>query len=123
MRYLTADQVIAVHERVISPGELQGMARSRPVQAVIGRIENRLAYGLVGDPYELAACYACYLAVGHCFHDANKRTAHTAMQLVLKMNGISLEYAVEQMGQRIVMAAQGEIDEEALAIYLRSMAV
>ena len=123
MRYLTADQVIAVHERVISPGELQGMARSRPVQAVIGRIENRLAYGLSGDLYDLAACYACHLAVGHCFHDANKRTAHTAMQLVLKMNGISLEYAVEQMGQRIVMAAQGEIDEEALAIYLRSMAV
>ena len=123
MRYLTADQIIAVHERVISPGQLQGMAGSRPVQAVIGRIETRLAYGLIGDLYDLAACYACYIAVGHCFHDANKRTAHTAMQLVLKMNGITLEYAVEQMGQQIVMAAQGEIDEEALAIHLRSMAV
>ena len=57
------------------------------MEAVIGRIENRLAYGLIGDVYDLAACYACYIAVGHCFHDANKRTAHTAMQVILKLNG------------------------------------
>ena len=90
MHYLTANQIVAIHERVISPEELQRMARNKSIEAVIGRIENRLAYGLVGDVFDLAACYACYIAVGHCFHDANKRTAHSSMQIVLKLNGINI---------------------------------
>ncbi len=75
MRFLTADQVVRIHERVIQPNELQGMAHNKSIEAVLGRIENRLAYGLIGDAFGLAASYACYIAVGHCFHDANKRTA------------------------------------------------
>ena len=90
-RFLTADHVISIHEGVIQPNELQGMARNKSIEAVLGRIENRLAYGLIGDAFDLAASYACYIAVGHCFHDANKRTAHTSMQLVLALNGISIE--------------------------------
>ena len=121
MRYLSADQVITIHERVIASGELQGLAQNKSNEAVIGRIENRLAYGLIADLFELAACYACYIAVGHCFHDANERTAHTAMQIVLKLNGFVLEYDVEQLGTKIILAAQGLVDEEELATYLRSL--
>lgn len=121
MRYITAEQVIAIHERVIQPHELQGIANNRPVEAVTGRIENRLAYGFIADVYELAACYACYLAVGHCFHDANKRTAHTAMQVVLKLNGIEIDYDVKQLGDMIINAAKGEVDETEFAVYLRSL--
>lgn len=121
MRYITAEQVIAIHERVIQPHELQGIANNRPVEAVTGRIENRLAYGFIADVYELAACYACYLAVGHCFHDANKRTAHTAMQVVLKLNGIEIDYDVKQLGDMIINAARGEVDETEFAVYLRSL--
>ncbi|MHC4962866.1 MAG: type II toxin-antitoxin system death-on-curing family toxin [Planctomycetota bacterium] len=109
MRFLTADQVISIHESVILPNELQGMAHNKSIEAVLGRIENRLAYGLIGDAFDLAASYACYIAVGHCFHDANKRTAHTSMQFVLALNGISIQYDV-----------QGLIEEDELANYLRS---
>ncbi len=122
MRFLTADQVIAIHERVILPNELQGMARNKSIEAVLGRIENRLAYGLMGDAFDLAAGYVCYIAIAHCFHDANKRTAHTSMQLVLALNGIAIEYDVEQMGDKIIAAAQGLIEEDELANYLRSLA-
>ena len=83
MRFLTAEQVITLHERVILPNELQGMARNKSIEAVLGRIENRLAYGLIGDVFDLAACYTCYIGRGHCFNDANKRTAHTSMQRAL----------------------------------------
>ena len=123
MHYLTADQIVAIHERVISSEELQGMARNKSIEAVIGRIENRLAYGLVGDIFDLAACYACYIAVGHCFHDANKRTAHSSMQIVLKLNGINIEFDVEQLGEKIVAAAQGIVEEDELAAFLRSLVV
>ncbi len=121
MRYITAEQVVAIHELVILSHELQGMADNRPVEAVIGRIENRLAYGLIVDVYDLAACYACFIAVGHCFHDANKRTAHTAMQLILKLNGTQLDYDVRSIGDMIIKAAQGIIEEMELAAYLRSL--
>ena len=121
MRYITAEQVVAIHERVIQSQELQGTASNRPVQAVIGRTENRLAYGLIGDVYDLAACYACYIAVGHCFHDANKRTAHTAMQVILKLNGIQLDYDIETLGNMIIQAAQGIVEETELAAFLRGL--
>ena len=121
MRYITAEQVVAIHERVILSHELQGAADNRPVEAVIGRIENRLAYGLIVDVYDLAACYACFIAIGHCFHDANKRTAHTAMQLILKLNGTQLDYDIKSIGDMIIKAAQGIIEETELAAYLRSL--
>jgi len=123
VHYLTADQIVAIHEHVISPKELQGMARNKSIEAVIGRIENRLAYGLVGDVFDLAACYACYIAVGHCFHDANKRTAHSSMQIVLTLNGINIEYEVEQLGDKIIEAAQGIVEEDELAAFLRSLVI
>ena len=121
MRYITAEQVVAIHERVILSHELQGAADNRPVEAVIGRIENRLAYGLIVDVYDLAACYACFIAIGHCFHDANKRTAHTAMQLIMKLNGTQLDYDIKSIGDMIIKAAQGIIEETELAAYLRSL--
>ena len=123
MRSLTADQVIAIHGRVILPDELQGMARNKSIEAVLGRIENRLAYGLMGDAFDLAACYVCYIAIAYCFHDANKRTAHTSMQLVLALNEIVIDYDVVQMGDKIIAAAQGFIEEDELAVYLRRLAV
>jgi death-on-curing protein len=122
IRFLTADQVTSIHEHVIQPNELQGMAHNKSIEAVLGRIENRLTYGLIGDAFDLAASYACYIAVGHCFHDANKRTAHTSMQFVLALNGISIQYDVAQMGDKIIAAAQGLIEEDELANYLRSSA-
>lgn len=87
-----------------------------------GCIENRLAYGAIGDAFDLAAGYACYIAVGHCFHDANRRTAHTSMQLVLALNGISIQHNVAQMGDKIIAAAQGLMEEDELVHYLHSSA-
>ena len=123
MRYLTADQIVVIHEHVIAPNELQGLARNKSIEAVIGRIENRLAYGLVGDVFDLAACYFCYISVGHCFHAANKRTAHTSMQIVLKLNAINITYDVKQMGDKIIEAAQGIIEEDEFATFLRSLII
>ena len=123
MQDLTASQVIAIHERVILPHELQGMAHNKSIDAVLGRIENRLTYGLIGDCFELAACYLCYVSVGHCFHDANKRTAHTAMQVILKLNGIRIDFEPEKLGEQVILAAQGRVEDYEFAAYLRSLSI
>jgi len=83
-------EVVEIHEFVIFNHELQGMARDTSIEAIIARIDNRIVYGMIRDESELAACYACYLSVGHGFHDANKRTAFAAMDICLALNGISL---------------------------------
>ena len=41
------------------------------------------------------------------------------MQLVLALNGISIQYDVAQMGEKIIAAAQGLIEEDELANFLR----
>lgn len=121
MRRLTAADVILIHEEVIGDNELQGLAADKSVEAIIGRIDNRLAYGLIEDVFELAACYACYIAVGHAFNDANKRTAFAAMDICLVLNGIEVEFEASEAGPKIVRGAQSIVDESELADWLRGL--
>ena len=123
MIFLSPRDVVEIHEFVIEGHELQGMARDKSIEAIIGRIDNRIAFGMIRDVFELAACYACYLSVGHAFHDANKRTAFAAMDMCLALNGISLDYDAAEIGALVVKAAQGIVDESELADWLRSRAV
>ena len=121
MQFLSADDVVTIHDNVILPNELQGLARNKSIQAIIGRIDNRIAYGMIRDVSELAACYACYISVGHAFHDANKRTAFATMDVCLALNGIELEFVTESAGEIIIKAARGIVDEAELADWLREL--
>ncbi|WP_417625244.1 type II toxin-antitoxin system death-on-curing family toxin [Paremcibacter congregatus] len=114
-------EIIAIHDSVIEVHELQGMAPNKSIDAIIARIDTRLAYGMIRDVYDLAASYACYIAVGHAFNDANKRTAFAAMDICLTVNGIELSFDPVQTGQMIIKAAQGIVDENELANYLKSL--
>jgi death-on-curing protein len=120
MIYLSAADVVAIHESVIDDNELQGQAKNKSVEAILSRIDHRIAYGLIRDVHELAACYACYIAVGHAFHDANKRTGFAAMDLCLALNGIDLDYLEAEVGFLMIKAARGIVDEVELAEWLRS---
>ena len=104
---------------MINPNELQGLAGNKSLDAVLARIENRMAFGMLDDVFDLAACYACYLAVGHVFNDPNKRTAFACLDVCLVLNGIELDYDNEEVGDLIIRAAQGIVDEEELGSWLR----
>lgn len=120
MKYLCVDDVMLIHERVIAANELQGLAGDKSLDAVIARVENRIHYGMIEDVYELAACYASYIAVGHVFNDANKRTAYAAMKVCLAMNGIAANLGVfNEVGDMIIRTARREVDEKQLAQWLR----
>ena len=122
MRFLSSADVVAIHELVIASSELQGMGKNKSIEAIVARIDNRITFGMIRDAFELAACYACYIAVGHAFHDANKRTAFAAMDICLTINGIELDYDAEEAGQMIIKAAQEIVEEEELADWLRMIA-
>lgn len=122
MKFLSDRDVIAIHEQVIKPNEVQSLAGNKSLDAVLARIENRMAYGMLNDIFELAACYACYLAVGHVFNDANKRTAFACMDTCLALNGIDLKYDHKEVGDLIIRAAQSIVDETELGDWLRKQA-
>ncbi len=117
---LDARLVEALHDLVLNPGELQGKARDKSLESALARVDNRLAYGMIGDVYDLAAAYAVAVATGHCFNDGNKRTAHQVMDTCLDLNGIEIAWTVEEIGPLIVDVAQGRVSEGELADWLRN---
>ena len=77
---------------------------------------------MIADVFDLAAAYATAIATGHCFNDANKRTAYRAMLVCLTLNGITITHDTQETGDLIIRLAQGLIGEDDLAQWLRSRA-
>ncbi|MEM6305229.1 MAG: type II toxin-antitoxin system death-on-curing family toxin [Pseudomonadota bacterium] len=119
---LSADEVEAIHEAVLNPGELQGFAGDKSLEGALGRVDNRFVYGMIEDIFDLAAAYAVAIATGHVFNDANKRTAHETMDICLVLNGVELDHEAIEAGDLIRNVAQGKIDEDDLAAWLRRKA-
>ena len=118
-RTLTAELVELIHDQVLNPGELSGRARDKSLEGALARVENRLAYEMISDAYDLAVAYAVAIAQGHCFNDANKRTAHQAMDVCLDLNGVQINWTATEIGPVIIRAAQRLLDEGELADWLR----
>ncbi len=118
-RILTTALVEAIHDQVLNPGELPGRALDKSLEGALARVENRLAYNMIADAYDLAAAYAVAIAQGHCFNDANKRTAHQAMDVCLDLNGIQITWTATEIGPVIIRAAQRLLDEGEVADWLR----
>jgi death-on-curing protein len=119
---LSPDLVETIHDAVLNPGELPGRARDKSLEGALARVDNRLAYGMIADAFELAATYAVVIATGHCFNDGNKRTAHQSMDVCLDLNGIEIAWSTEEVGGIIIEAAQGRIEAADLADWLRARA-
>ena len=116
---LTPDLVEAIHDTVLNPGELRGRARDKSLESALARVDNRLAYGMIADAFDLAAAYAVAIARGHCFNDGNKRTAFRAMNAALALNGISMAWQADEIGPVIIRCAQGLMEAGDLADWLR----
>jgi death-on-curing protein len=119
---LSPELVETIHDAVLNPGELPGRARDKSLEGALARVENRLAYGMISDAFDLAATYAVVIATGHCFNDGNKRTAHQSMDVCLDLNGIEIAWETEEVGRIIIEAAQGKLEAQDLAEWLRARA-
>jgi death-on-curing protein len=119
---LTPALAETIHDAVLNPSELQGRALNKSLEVALARVDNRLAYGMIEDAFALATAYAIAIAQGHCFNDANKRTAHQSMDVCLDLNGIQISWSAAEIGPVIIRAAQGLLDEGELAHWLRTNA-
>lgn len=119
MFVLTVDLVMDIHDEVLNPAELRGLAGNKSLEGALARVDNRLVYGLIADAFDLAAAYAIAISQGHCFNDGNMRTAFRCMMVCLEANGIDTRFDTEAVGQVIIRAAQRQMDEGELAEWLR----
>ncbi len=120
---LSAQIVEHIHDSVLNPGELQGLARDKSLESALARVDNRLVYGMIHDVFDLAAAYAQAIATGHCFNDGNKRTAHQSMDVCLDLNGVEIAWDATKVGDQIIRLAQGHLDSGDFADWLRRQAV
>jgi len=120
---LDAKTVESIHDFVLNPGELQGMAGDKSIDGALARVDNRLVYGMINDVPDLAAAYAVAIATGHVFNDANKRTAYKSMIVCLYTNGVRVTHSTIEAGDLIREVAQGRADQEDVANWLRKRAV
>ena len=119
---LNVKQFLQIHDHIIGKNELQGLAKDKSLDAVLERVHNRLQYGFIADVFDLAACYATFIAKGHCFNDANKRTAAAALYFALSANSIHIEFTDLSLGKLIVDVATDQMTEVELAAWLRGQA-
>lgn len=74
--FLSSQDIIGIHQRmIVAYGGLAGYADPGRIESMATRILNRHIYEGEDDIYILAAAYLLAIARGHCFNDANKRTA------------------------------------------------
>jgi len=119
---LSPGLVELIHDEVLNPNELAGRARDKSLEGTLSRVDTRLTYGMIDDTFALAAFYAEAIVQVHCFNDGNKRTAFRSMHATLALNGVNISFEIEDIADRIILLAQGKLEAETLAEWLRALA-
>ena len=121
MRYLTLDEVLELHERIIIQSDGSFGLRS------IDGLESALAQPrMTFDKTELyptvvekAAALEYSIVQNHPFIDGNKRTDHAAMEIFLVLNGFEINKSVDEQETIILQVASGQISRSAFIDWLR----
>lgn len=118
---LTAAQIVRIHDRILFPGEVTGMAGDKNIESSVDRVENRIMYEGITAPEDIAAAYALAVSRGHFFNDGNKRTAYRVMTVAMHLNsGVYPDLGTTaETGDLIVKMARGDLPETELAALLR----
>ena len=118
-KWLTYDQVVAIHSRQLRRfGGAAGLRDDGLLRSAVERPINKWHYEQRELP-ELAAAYAFGLAKNHAFVDGNKRIAFMSMMTFLRKNGVRFAPEQAHATKIILSLAAGEVSEESLARWIR----
>jgi len=119
-QWIDLSVVLAIHEQQITEhGGSLGIRDLGMIESALGRPQNLLLYN---DPdiFDLAAAYGYGLTQNHGFIDGNKRTAYVVTRLFLVLNGYDIDASAVEKVITFERVGKGEIDQAALASWLRS---
>lgn len=119
MRWLTREILTAIHAELIAEhGGPTGLRDESVLESALARPRQRATYG-EPDLAELAAAYGFGLCRNHPFLDGNKRISLAAIDVFLRLNGAHLIASEVDAAATILELAAGDLDEEALATWIR----
>ena len=119
-RWLSPVHILSIHtDQIQAHGGSQGLRDRGLLESAIERPRNQFLYDPEADLSSIAAAYGFGLSGNHPFVDGNKRVAFQAMYLFLGLNGLRIEAPEEDVVALILSLANGELDEPALADWLR----
>lgn len=111
----------AVHcDQVREHGGLIGIRDENALEAGMARARHRWTYEPESDLASLAAAYLFGICTGHPFRDGNKRISFLAAVVFLGLKGLALVAPEDEVVERMLAVASGNLDEEAIADWLRS---
>jgi death-on-curing protein len=111
----------AVHvDQVREHGGLIGIRDENALESALARARQRWTYEPDADLPRLAAEYAFGIARNHPFRDGNKRVAFVAAVTFLGLDGLDFVAPEDEVVERMLSLASGELDEEQLARWIRS---
>lgn len=110
MKYLTSEQILFIHSRLIdSTGGTHGIRDIGLLQSAVGRPEATFGgEDLYPDIFHKAAALMESLIKNHSFIDGNKRTAITSTGIFLQMNGHTLKTSQKELEHFTLDMATGK---------------
>jgi death-on-curing protein len=122
MRYLTLNEILQLHERIIEQsGGSYGVRDIGALESAIA--QPRVTFG-GSDLYPTIADKAsavCYsLIQNHPFVDGNKRVGHAAMETFLVLNGHEIDALVDEQERIVLAVAAGRLGRDEFTEWVRS---
>lgn len=121
IRYLTPEQVLFLHSRLIqATGGAHGVRDLSMLLSAVARPQATFdGEALYPDLFARAAALLDSLIRNHPFVDGNKRTAITAAGLFLLNNNYRLTVSQEEMVRFTLACAQSQVELQDIAAWLR----
>ncbi|HEX7720931.1 MAG TPA: type II toxin-antitoxin system death-on-curing family toxin [Pyrinomonadaceae bacterium] len=120
MRYLTLQEILTLHEKVITQsGGIPGTRERGALESAVAQPE--MTFGgndLYPTIAEKTAALGFSLIQNHPFLDGNKRAGHAAMEVFLLLNGYEINALVDEQEQIILSVASGGMSREKLGNWL-----
>lgn len=122
MIWITADDAISVHSRVIQiSGGIDGIRDRAGLEAAISApLQSFGGRDLFPTVIEKIARIGYGVAANHAFLDGNKRIGAMLTQLLLQWNGFHLELQSGELAGMFISIAAGSSDESALLQWIQT---
>ncbi len=125
MRYLSLDEVLALHRLVIAQsGGTPGIRDRSALESAVA--QPHMTFGgedLYPTLVEKASALGFSLVKNHPFLDGNKRIGHAALETFLVLNGGEITAPVEEQERLILRLAAGEVERDTFTEWLRAHTV
>ena len=111
MRYLSTDEIIELHRRIIvQSGGAEGVRDWPALESSVAQPHQTFGgEDLYRSPVAKAAALGFFLISNHPFIDGNKRVGHAALEVTLLLNGAELRASVEEQENVVLAVASGEL--------------